>query len=51
MPGPCGRKRLRQSTLAKTIIRIYDPDAGTVLLDGVDFTALKGSNTHRNEAQ
>ena len=36
-PSGCGK-----STLAKTIIRIYDPDAGTVLLDGVDFTALKG---------
>ena len=36
-PNGCGK-----STLAKTIIRIYDPDAGTVTLDGVDFTALKG---------
>lgn len=45
-PGEClglvGESGCGKSTLAKTIIRIYDPDAGTVLLDGVDFTALKG---------
>ena len=45
-PGEClglvGESGCGKSTLAKTIIRIYDPDAGTVTLDGVDFTALKG---------
>ena len=35
--GLVGESGCGKSTLAKTIIRIYDPDAGTVLLDGVDF--------------
>lgn len=52
-PGEClglvGESGCGKSTLAKTIIRIYDPDAGTVLLDGVDFTALKGKPYYKEE--
>ena len=42
-PGEClglvGESGCGKSTLAKTIIRIYDPDAGTVLLDSASASA------------
>ncbi|WP_181706859.1 dipeptide ABC transporter ATP-binding protein [Chthonobacter rhizosphaerae] len=31
-----------KSTLARTIIRLHEPDSGTIAVGGVDYTALKG---------
>ena len=38
--GIVGESGCGKSTLSRSIIRLYEPDAGKVYFDGVDFTAL-----------
>ncbi len=38
--GLVGESGCGKSTTARTIIRLYDPDAGTINLDGVDISGL-----------
>ncbi|MFZ5825463.1 MAG: ABC transporter ATP-binding protein [Bacillota bacterium] len=40
--GIVGESDSGKSTLARSIIRLYDPDEGRVIFDGTDFTALTG---------
>ena len=46
--GVVGESGSGKSTLARCLIRLLEPDAGTVRLGGVDFTALKGAELRRN---
>ncbi len=41
--GIVGESGCGKSTLSRSIIRLYEPDAGKVYFDGVDFTALSQS--------
>jgi len=41
--GLVGESGCGKSTLSRSIIRLYEPDAGKVYFDGVDFTALSQS--------
>lgn len=43
-----GRSGAGKSTLAKLLLRLYDPEAGRVLLDGIDLRELKLSNLREN---
>ena len=40
--GLVGESGCGKSTLARTIMRLYDPDAGKVVLNGIEISSLKG---------
>ncbi len=42
--GVVGESGCGKSTLARSIIRLYEPDSGTVFFDGIEFTALRGDD-------
>ncbi|MCU1421546.1 MAG: transporter ATP-binding protein [Microbacteriaceae bacterium] len=45
--GIVGESGCGKSTLAKVLVRLEDATSGTVTLDGVDLTALKGAELRR----
>ena len=45
--GLVGESGCGKSTLARAIIRLVEPDEGTVRLDGIDFLALRGAALRR----
>jgi oligopeptide/dipeptide ABC transporter ATP-binding protein len=45
--GIVGESGCGKSTLAKVLVRLEEPTAGTVVLDGVDLTALHGVELRR----
>lgn len=45
--GIVGESGCGKSTMAKTIIRLLEPTSGRILLDGEDFSALKGDDLKR----
>jgi phosphonate transport system ATP-binding protein len=49
--GVVGRSGAGKSTLLRMINRLVDPSAGRILFDGVDVTALKGSELHEWRAR
>lgn len=51
--GVIGESGSGKSTLARIALRMIDPDAGQVMFDGKDITALSGAglNTFRNAVQ
>lgn len=38
--GLVGRVRLRQATVGRTLLRIYEPDGGTIVFDGQDISKV-----------
>lgn len=51
--GLVGESGCGKSSTARTVIRIYEPDAGQILLDGVDITRMKPRELfpHRKKMQ
>ncbi|MEE8574683.1 MAG: ATP-binding cassette domain-containing protein, partial [Thermodesulfobacteriota bacterium] len=45
-----GESGAGKTTLAKLIVRFYDPDAGSILFDGVDLRELSVESLHRQMA-
>ena len=45
--GVVGRTGSGKSTLARLLLRLYDPDAGAVLVGGADLRALAPADLHR----
>ncbi len=45
--GLVGESGCGKSTLARVLIRLEEPTGGTIMLDGVDFLALKGSELRK----
>jgi ATP-binding cassette subfamily B protein len=45
-----GKNGAGKTTLTKLVARFYDPDAGTVLLDGTDLRELAPDSVHRHIA-
>ena len=46
--GPGGRERRGQDTLVKLLARLYDPNEGRILLDGVDLREYDLESVRRN---
>ena len=46
--GLVGESGCGKSTLAKTLIRLYDPDSGTIELDGQDITHISRGKMREN---
>jgi peptide/nickel transport system ATP-binding protein len=49
--GLVGESGSGKSTLARLVVRIVEPSAGSVVVDGTDVTALRGSELGRSRRQ